>query len=353
MTYRDDTIDLFFVMNSVNHAIFDLNSIPSVETENEKQLFQQIIKILVDRDFKVTLISENLEYLPEWQKVEKVAILQMPKDDTAVLFQNKALFSQECFWISENQDIQKHLSRQKLYFASSVHVELHNHGIQYQHIQDLLELFNPSRHTAMRLCDAILEVKRKSPKQPLIVGIGGPDECGHAFFIDILTEELGRSEFLVEGIDLTELLGIEYHGAGYWRSSGLKNWMMDEILAPFAKGQRIFIEEAPTWIERYETNAYPFFLAPEMILVVWGTTLFVPPLQEIMDWNILLELSPRAATARLYGIDERENFDPDFVRKYEETDGQLYSDYLRKHEVSACIKETVNFDNLHAFRFKH
>ncbi len=352
MTDTDDTIDLLQVMNEVNHAVFDLNSLARFATEDEEKSFQRIISILVERDFEVTLISENLEYLPEWQRQANITFLDIATDDTSQIFQNNALFSKECFWITENLNIQEHLSRQKLYFAHSSHGFPNRYGIQFQYIQDLLVLFDPSQHTAMQLSEMILEAKKKSPQQPLIVGIGGPDECGHAFFIDLLTEELGKSEFLVEGIDLTELLGIEFHTEGYWRSPELQEWMMEEVLTPFAKGKRVFIEESPTLMEPYETNVYPFFLSPEMILVVWGTTVFIPQLQEIMDWNILLELSPRVATARLYGIDERENFDPDFIRKYEQTDGRLYSDYLRKHEVSAHIQETVNFDNLYAFRLK-
>ena len=65
-----------------------------------------------------------------------------------------------------------------------------NCGMQYQYLQDMLQIFHPSKITAADLSAKLIKLKHESPQVPLIVGIGGPDECGHVFFVSELTEAL-------------------------------------------------------------------------------------------------------------------------------------------------------------------
>ena len=347
----DETTDLLASLSRVEHLVFDLNSLPDPLSGDELEIFRQMLDVLTDRDFTITLIVDDQSLTSDWP-THKTTVITIPKEETGLLFQNPSLFTPEAFWITENPQIQQHLAKQQQVFAYGSTASKALPGVHYEYLQDLLELFNPSHQAALMLSETILNLKSQAPQQPLIVGVGGPEECGHAFFIEMLIEVLEGSPYLIEGVDLTELLSTEFHVNGYWRSSAIQSWMMNELLLPFAEGDRICIETPPAVMEAYETNVYPLFLAPEMILVVWGNTLFLPQLQDIIDWSILLELSPKVATARLFGIDEHENFDPDFIRKYEENDGRLYQHYLQQYQVEAWVEQKVDFNNFRAFRLK-
>ena len=54
-----------------------------------------------------------------------------------------------------------------------------------------------------------------------------------------------------------------------------------------------------------------------MVLIIWGTTIFLPELEKIIDLRFLLELSDRTAAARMFSLDERQNFDKSFVETYQ------------------------------------
>jgi hypothetical protein len=61
-----------------------------------------------------------------------------------------------------------------------------------------------------------------------------------------------------------------------------------------------------------------------MVVLLWGTTIFVPGIQELLDVKIVLDLTPKAAAARLFELDERSDFNPDFVESYVMGVGRLY-----------------------------
>ncbi|MBF0279470.1 MAG: hypothetical protein HQM13_16855 [SAR324 cluster bacterium] len=348
----DGTVDLFASLRQIRTVVFDLNSLPNIISDEELDSFKQILRVLIARDFNITLLLENEAYPSEWRNRAEIAVINIPKNEPSLLFRNSVLFSAEIFWVTENSEIQQHLTNQQCLFAYGTLPGEDLSGLHYEHFQDLVELLHPSKQTAILLSDTILQLKNQAPKLPLLVGIGGPEECGHAYFVEALIEELENSDYLIEGIDLTDLLSTEFHMGDYWRSREIQDWTMNELLLPFAEGKRICIESPPEFMRSHETNAYPFFLAPEMILVVWGNTTFLPQIQEITDWSILLELSPKVATARLFGISEEENFDPDFIRKYEENDGRLYQGYLKKFGVENWVEQKVDFNNFQAFRTK-
>ncbi len=348
----EESSDLVALLNRVRHLVFDLNSLPAMRSGGEWESLTQLFLVLLERDYHLTVVCEKSDYPAEWRNQKKLTVVRIPRSDATRIFENQVLFSPQCFWITENPNIQRYLAEKKCLFAYDHLTSDQASGIHYEYLRDLLELFNPSQHTVMLLSEMIVELKSRAPRQPLIAGIGGPDECGHAYFIEALIEALEKHDILVEGLDLTELVSTEFHTRQYWRSDEIEQWMMNECLLPFSEGHRVFMENPPAFLEPYETNVYPFFLAPEMILVVWGTALFIPPLQHIMDTGILLEMSPKAATARLFGLDERENFDPDFIRKYEMNDGRLYEDYLQKYKVRDWVTQRVDFDNFHAFQLK-
>lgn len=348
----EESIDWLVVSQKIERIVFDLNHLPKMLTseDDEGKSFRQIITMLVERDFKIVLLSEHPEQFSDWQNHKAISLLSVAISPQELLANHKALFTEVVFWVTNDRELQQCIAENQSFFAYGESDGDAPKGLHYEYLRDLLEVFNPSQHTALILSEQIIEMKQKAPEKPLIVGVGGPDDCGHSYFVGELVEILQQSDFLIEGIDLTELMGSEFHQQNYWRTSEIQNFMESDVLTPFSKGERVFIEESPRYLEAYETNIYPFFLAPEMILIVWGTTLFTPSFQNMIDWSVLLELSPRVAAARLFGVDERDNFDQEFVKKYESAEGKLYQNYLHTFQVNDFVNHRVNFNNFHAFR---
>ena len=71
-----------------------------------------------------------------------------------------------------------------------------------------------------------------------------------------------------------------------------------------------------------------------------------------IDLRVLLELSEKTAAARMFSLDERENFDQSFVDTYLKKEGKYYADYLDQFNVNDQIDYRIDFDNFNAFRMK-
>ncbi|MGK5093396.1 hypothetical protein WDW89_15475 [Deltaproteobacteria bacterium TL4] len=341
-----------FHPNQIHRIVFDLNSIGKSFKPEDWASFEESIRILSDRDFKVILISKSeLPFDPK--KYTEISVLN--EKTLEVLPQNMSLLSQDVFWVSDEHEVQSALSEHRQFFAGGTSTAVHYGGKQYQYLRDLIFIFNPSEISAQNIADSILKAKDNAPKEPFIVGVGGPEECGHEFFIEHLTEAIENRGVITVGMDLNEVLGNEFlvqsQGTNYWRSSEIGNWILDVIVLPYLRGERVYIEKPPEFIELYEITLFPFFLAPEMVLLLWGTTLFLPEFERF-DAHILLELSPKSATARLFGLDDREDFDSQFIEDYEKKEGKLYREYLDKYHVQDRINYRVDFNNFHAFRLK-
>ena len=277
------------------------------------------------------------------------------------LQKDNTLTGNDVFWFTEEPELQTKLSETTRNFAGSTGSTLQNGGMQYQYLQDILQIFHPSKITAADLSSKLVKLKHESPQVPLIVGIGGPDECGHVFFVSELTEALEDQELLVSGLDLSQVLGTEFQKQkisgkksklSLWRSEEIQNWIVEEVMRPYSNGQQVYFEKIPEIINDYEITTTPFFLAPEMILLVWGTTVFLPEMENMIDLRVLLELSDKTAAARMFSLDERENFDQSFVETYLKKEGKYYADYLDNFKVHDQIDYCIDFNNFNAFRMK-
>jgi hypothetical protein len=83
-------------------------------------------------------------------------------------------------------------------------------------------------------------------------------------------------------------------------------------------------------------------LSEESIVLVLGELLFAPPVRERLDVPILLEVSPRETTRRLYEIAAGEAFDAKFIRQYLAGQGGRYRDYLERNQV--LQRSTLSID---------
>jgi len=340
-----------FHPNHIESIVLDLASISEEWSEKKERNFLEFLRVLHERDYKIYLTIANpnatLDFPTEY-------ILLKGRAKT-LLTENPVLEQKESFWISNDETLQSALQEKSLYFAGSVDSTREHGGMQYQHLYDLLGSFHPSQNTARELADDLVKIKNNAPQVPLLIGIGGQDECGHAFFAGELTDALQDKALLVAGLDLIELMGHEFQNKAapehYWRSSQIRKWVMNELLIPYTQGKTIFVEEAPACLGDYEATAFPLFLPPDAVLVLWGTVPFIPELQELLDVRILLDLDVKTAAARILALDEREDFDPKFVETYEKTEGRSYASYLKRFEVQDEMDYMINFNNFHAFRF--
>ena len=155
------------------------------------------------------------------------------------LQKNNSLTDNDVFWFTEHPELQTKLSESTRNFAGSIGSTGQNGGMQYQYLQDMLQIFHPSKITAADLSAKIVKLKHESPQVPLIVGIGGPDECGHVFFVSELTEALEDQELLVSGLDLSQVLGTEFQKQNIsgkkskstlWRSKEIQNLIVEDVM---------------------------------------------------------------------------------------------------------------------------
>jgi len=343
----------------IRRLVFDLDSLTVDFDQEAWKNFRKFIHILDDRDFETVLIAKSIE-LSRWETFSRLTILQGTCDDAYK--KNDSLSGSDVFWFSEQPSLQKLLSKSTRNFAGSNSQTLQNGGLQYQNLYDILQIFHPSKITAKDLSSSIFKLKLDSEQVPLVVGVGGPDDCGHSFFVGELIEALEEQEVLVSSLDLSQILGTEFKkndsnikknmNSRLWCSEDIREWLIEDVLSPYYNGEQVYIETPPSIIKDFDITVFPFFLAPEMILIIWGTTIFIPEFERFLDLRILLELSEKSAAARMFGLDDRENFDQAFVDTYSKKEGKHYSDYLEVNGVLKKIDYRIDFENFNSFRIK-
>ena len=347
-----------FHPSRIRRLVFELDSLTVNFEQDAWDNFRQYLRVLDDRDFAIVLIAESIQ-ASEWTSFAKISVIKSTGEEA--LKNNSQLSGSDVFWFSEQGSLQTELSTANANFAGSTGETTQNGGMQYQHLYDTLQIFNPSKITTADLSTTLFKLKQNSEQVPLMLGIGGPDECGHSFFVGELFDALEDQELLVSSLDLSKVLGTEFKkhdnsasesSSSFWRSVEIRDWLIDDVLCPYSQGKQVYIEKPPENILDYEICTFPFFLAPEMILLVWGTTVFLPEFEKLIDLRFLLELSEKTATARMFALDERENFDKSFIETYHQKEGKRYSDYLEKYEVQKQIDYRINFENFNAFRIK-
>jgi hypothetical protein len=347
-----------FHPSHIRLLVFDLDSLTVKFDQEAWDKFRQFLGVFADRDFETVLIAESIQ-ASEWNSYANLSVIQ--STGTEAFKNNSSLSGENVFWFSEHPDLQIKLATSTKNFAGSIGQTAKNGGLQYQHLYDMLQIFHPSKITAEDLSATLFNLKQNSEQVPLMLGIGGPDECGHSFFVGELIDSLEDQGLLVSSLDLSQVLGTEFQqhdnsgtlsASSFWRSEKIRNWVIEDVLRPYSLGQQVYFENPPENIKDYEICTFPFFLAPEMILLVWGTTLFLPEFEKLIDLRFLLELSVKTAAARLFGLDDRENFDQSFIETYQQKEGKYYADYLTQYDVQNKIDYRINFENFNAFRRK-
>lgn len=342
-------MDDSFHPNQIRQLVFDLNSLSEHLSGDPLLNFREVLRVLEERGFRMLLLAEDAD--PQaWSFLKHASLLSGSVQEIAT--HNPDLRKEHTFWISEDPITLEWLDERQVCFGSAHQSMRDLEGLQYQYLNDLLQIFNPSRLTALELALSLSEMKSRSPRMPLTIGIGGQEDCGHAFFVGELVDALESLDLLVAGLDLTELLGLEFADSGYWRTPEMRSWVLDLVLGPFSRGETVILERGPKFLEALEVTVFPFYSPPEGVLLVWGSTLFLPEFRNLLDLRIHLDVSPREAAARLFSMDQEETFDPAFVDSYLEREGRLYETYLAENDAESEFDFRVDFDNFNAFRLK-
>ena len=342
-----------FHPNHVHTLVFDLLSLTRDFRKEDWDGLREILTVLEQRGFRLYAVETDA---PEgrWSDSPKVAyLIGTPQ---ALMQANPALAAEGVFWVTDHPETQSQLAEANCWFAGGNPEIEEAGGLHFQHFPDLLEILHPSRASARDFAHLLLDVKRRSPQLPLTVGFGGPDECGHVYVIAEVVEALEKLGQLVSGLDLTELLGVEFEGQAdetrFWKNPRMRSWVLEEVLRPYSSGKPVVIESEPGFLEALEVTAFPFFAPPEGIMLVWGGPLFLPDFEQLIDLRVHLDLTPRTATARLFEIDEHEEFDKSFIESYQQREGRLYQKYLKEFDVENQLDYRIDFENLNAFRLK-
>jgi len=269
---------------NIKLLVFDLDSLTVDFDQESWKNFRKFIQVLDDRDFETVLIGKHID-LTNWESYSRLSVLQGTCEEA---FQkNSSLYGTDVFWFSERSSLQKKLSNFTRNFAGSNAQTEQNGGLHFQNLYDMLQIFHPSKITAKEISSDLLKLKLVSEQVPLVLGIGGPDDCGHSFFVGELTDNLESQEMLVSSLDLSQVLGTEFRkfdnmkvvrNSSFWRSQEIQNWVVEDVLSPYCNGKQVYFENPPAILKDFEISIFPFFLSPEMILIIWGTTIFLPEL---------------------------------------------------------------------------
>lgn len=330
----------------------------------EQDNLANIIWHLLERGYQIFLIStkENDDLGGEDFRHQRLEILtdsMPPGEDFGK--DRPRLISPETLWVTNDAGLQQWLVEQKLPFAfksgKPAWAEL---AVRLGSLSELTVLLTPSGRVVKEIGQAVVDRVAALGRESMLIGVGGPSMSGYREFAEDLRHELQAREcHLVELIDLTSIM--EEEGDGPPKGSGpaswaqLKSgqWLTGEILRPFSEGRRVYVEELPPGIPRAFAPQLPLFLSEESILLVAGEMPFLPPLQDMLELSILLEVSASETTRRLYNILDGEPFDGKFTRQYMEHEGGIYRGYLENNKVESRADFRINAEKRMAFTLTH
>ena len=333
--------------------MFDISELTSVsldiagsdESRARQEEIAQLVWYLLDSNYQIFLFStnRNQDLSRENFQHPRVEFLHgaiPPTDESEKA--HPELKSGRTLWVTDDPHLQKWLEAEKLKFAyRTARQSFGEQGIRIGSLADLAGLFDGSARVLGEVGAEILRRRGKDRAAPFLVGIGGPPMCGlPQFMVDLkgTLESLGWP--VVDLMDMSALLrGTETRepadgDCAGWRGEAARHWFVREILEPLHAGSRVFVESLPAGVPREFEAHLPLFVSEESVLLMIGEMLFVPDITEVLDVSILLEVSVRETTRRLYEIPESEEFEDKFVTQYLAHEGGPYRAYMEAHEVA-------------------
>lgn len=243
-------------------------------------------------------------------------------------------------WVTDDAQLQAWIRQEGLPFAFPAQRLLSfAPSLALTGYSELATLLDPTTTTLHDVATFLGEHRHEKRAGALLVGIGGPPASGfERFAVQLKRDVEAEITPLVELLDLAAFLrtsdeALTAPDGGPWRNAAAGQWVMETVLTPLAAGHRVYLETRPPAVPRDFEAHFPLFLSEESIVLVLGELLFAPPVRDCLDISILLEVSPRETTRRLYEIADGQAFHEKFVQQYLAGQGGRYRDYLERHQV--------------------
>lgn len=305
----------------------------------------EVVWHLLERGYQIYLFSsnQNRDLRREDFRHPRLRFLAgpFPPPQTA-LSELEDLGAPTTLWYSDDPAMLRWLRERGLPYATRREVPPHRGeawGLRLGSIGDLLEALSPSRRVYEALEAALNSLRARNPDEGLIVGIGGPPASGYQQLAVELKRHLEASGYpLVELLDLSAFLrgGHDapetFAGEAIWRDPEAGQWLLHEVLGPLKQRHTVALEALPEEVPQAFAPHLPLFLTGESVVLAFAEMPFAPPLVELLDLSVLLDLTPWEATRRLYEIDEEE-VDPHFAEQYLAHEGRAYDRYLEHNAV--------------------
>jgi len=338
-----------------------------------------LVLFLLAKDYQIFLFSSNQKEKLDKENFQHPRVTfvrqRLPPPQSAPL-EHPQLESPHNFWVTDDPKLQAWLVDKGLNFAYLTGGDTSGgRGRKIGSLADLAGMFDATARLRVSLARAVVAAREPKGRGTFLLGVGGPPLSGYEQFAVDLKKELENVGCpLVELLDLSALLtggvgdggdddggdddggdddGGDDDGARPWRDPAAGAWVMETLLGPLKAGRRVFVETLPPEIPEVLQAHLPLFLSEESIIVILGGQLFSEEILSLLDYSILLEVSAREITRRIYEIPEAQQFDDKFVTQYLAGQGRAYSNYLHAHSVSANVLVRVNAERSGSLSLNH
>ncbi|MEE8395335.1 MAG: hypothetical protein V3S29_04715 [bacterium] len=270
---------------------------------------------------------------------------------------HRALAADETLWVTGHRPLQRWLHENGLPIATVAKRSPSIGGAAaLATLNDLTVLLDPAARTLEKMAAMLVAARKKGARSSLLVGIGGPPESAFqqlALSLKFALEALDVP--LVNLLDLSSVLGpsgapADGSGGGPWENSTAGSWIIRQVLEPLHQGRRVYFQTAPPDVPQGFEPHFPLFLSEETMVLILGQALFIPAITRLLDFSILVEVSPDETTRRVYEIDPEQPFDPKFTEQYLRREGGEYRAYLERNNVVEGVSIRVNAEHAGAWR---
>jgi len=328
-------------VSAITAVVLDVS--PGYQSRDVQEALTDLVLHLLERGYQIFLgvtTDPSLLQVEDFAQPGITYLRERLPPSAALLAQHAALREPTTLWITDDAPLQGWIRQEGLPFAFPALREVSfAPDFAFNGYGDLAAMLDPTVNTLRDISQFIMERRLAKLSGALLVGIGGPPESGFQRFMVQLKPQLeSDGAALVDFLDLTAFLRSSDDkpapgGNGLWRDAAAGQWLLDTVLSPLATGGRVYVERRPAPAPKDFDAHFPLFLSEESIVLVMGEMLFAPPIRDMLDVSILLEVSARETTRRLYEIPAGEDFPAKFLEQYLAGQGGRYRDYLERHQV--------------------
>ena len=339
----------------IKNIIIDIHGMNGSHARQE-ELAETVIA-LVNRDYRIHIISTDADddlAAEDFQHANLKYIADEMPPGQETLDKYPGITGHTALWVTDDKGLQRWLATMETPHVSILAEANGPHCLaQLGRLSDLTGVLDPTRHLMDDIAQTVASCRASKHGSPLVIGIGGPPGSRYQQFSLDLRNALSAADFpLVELFDMNAVVKttaqmLEDDGeTNDWKLKGA-DWFHTVLIPALRNREPFYQEDCPEALHADYGPYFPLFLSEESILICFGEMPFRPPFTDVIDLDILLELSPQENTRRLYEIPAGETFDPKFIEQFLLREGKVYQQYLETHDVlrRAAIRVNANSEN--------